>query len=563
MPSLLHPTAAFLSLAIASSAAGDSAAVDRLRRQPIGSATFAEALATARPGDCHRTDRADWIVALRATRRWWLVRQEDGGGRREWSQLRRGASQHGQRLLDGFAHSEELARQQLFCEDALPIPRTGLSPSRFVDAAVPLLRAVASRDRRPAAVRAALADLGSQLLARYDAMFGDGDPEARGDLVLLLALLNDGDLGRGAVAGQGDFVADPGRLGSLPPPTIPFVEDLEAWGLHFVRVIQGLPSDPVPEGRIPLPREPRSMVVDRLRGDYTLEPAVVPQLAQDGLSMGLLEADILDPKDTVELLRTLDGWARQVAALKRDVRGQRRLLRELEGALARGADPDETAARAERARRALQRGTADVARMQRRIQAWRTTRPWIDRWLDRGLRRAPVRDLERLRDSAGEAERTARAVVAAAVQEGAKPPIDAAPDADGLSRRLAEARRARGIVAGPVGAASRPVRERRWTGRLPRPSAWDAALLRWMTRVHPSLDELDAALLLELVARAVPELDRGGVEALVRETLDAWGTLKLRGGEGRLSDVYEPDAAADQQAEVVFVIGLPAGDEGG
>ena len=100
--------------------------------------------------------------------------------------------------------------------------------------------------------------------------------------------------------------------------------------------------------------------------------------------------------------------------------------------------------------------------------------------------------------------------------------------------------------------------ERRFEGPLPIPSAgWDPSLIAAVRDHQSALDDLDVAILLELIAIAFEELpDRASVEEAVWRSLEIPGGLELFGQESQLSELLDEGVSAGEQPEIVFVLRL-------
>jgi hypothetical protein len=568
--------------------------------------------------DCLAAERGALEASLDRIDARHLEEVERRGFKRAWRQLRRpleASSAEGRALVESWLDSPERARRLFFCDDDLPLPRDGLDSIDFADVALDHLYGRwwaeerwlrgADGDREGAASR--LVETRRALLWRFDAMYDNREPSvaaARGELVERLAAfeaehLEPWSLGLDAEGTDVHFEPDPIELGldvdgasfERAMKTLPIVGNFVAW---IEALTPKPPSMAPPRPYADLDYEPgvrQPLFADgglRL-GNVAVEPAPVAQTSASGGggSTDLVSGKIPDPRDVVEAMRIEEGWARQRRALRREIRGEKQRLAQLESGLERDdlapTELDRLARDVERSRRRLSRLSEDTRRKMIEVQETEASRPWVTDMLRGRAKRTAVDGLDRSDRRALATSADAKEVVEQTVERGATSP-GTGPRGDGHGGGYSGPPRPTGTTvastsasAGPgpidagrqdalpdgldVGELDLPEGAVTWQGFLPLPDpAWDPSLVAEVRAAHPELDDVDVRILLGLIDRAA---DLGGrrdaVATLVRSLLDANGRLALRGGESRLSDLLRTGLPEGAQPEVVFVLVLEAG----
>lgn len=492
---------------------------------------------------CLNGDRDEVVDALEALRRVHMDALHDRSTPavwRMWNPRLRGCSDDGRRLVETWLDSPERARREYLCEDGLPDEWKTLAEDDYVleallwyeeeitDRADEMTGDV-ERVRESAVMQ--LMEAQDGVLDRYDATFPAGGVDEAARAVL-----------EERMVAMWDELVEPHDLGFRPPSS----------------------SREIPAGAPPL------------RG-----PPIRPQ--------GGGTASIPDPKDVAKLIRITSSWRHRQDLLDGDLDAQRWALVDLRRAIESAEDPEQLAALLREARRAdaaLECTLADLARFEDDVRTYDPGNRFMGRLLDQGHRENRVYSLDRSQAEVDEVREELALVIAELPDPGSTGGSgDGDGDAEGggsegpgrwIAGLPGAVERIAALEAGSVSEAETETEteteglggaeaggERRWVerrfeGPLPIPStAWDPSLVATLRDHQSALDDLDVAILLELIAIAFEELpDRASVEEAVWRSLEIPGGLELFGQESQLSELLDQRAAAGEQPQIVFVLRL-------
>ena len=492
---------------------------------------------------CLARDRDEVVDALEALRRVHMDALHDRSTPavwRMWNWRLRGCSDDGRRLVETWLDSPARAKREYLCEDGLPDEWKTLDEDDYVLEALlwyeeeitdhaDEMTGDVERVRESAVMQ--LMEAQDGVLDRYDATFPTGAVDEAARAVLAERMV-----------AMWDELVEPHDLGFRPPAS----------------------SREIPVGAPPL------------RG-----PPIRPQ--------GGGTASIPDPKDVAKLIRITSSWRQRQELLERDLDEQRRALVDLRRAIESTGDPEELAFLLREARRAdaaLECTLADLARFEDDVRTYDPGNRFMGRLLDQGFRESRVYSLDRSQAEVDEVREELAVVVAEAPDPGG---MGGAGDGDaggggsegpgrwiaglpGAVERIALLESESESESEPeseseseseTSGGTEPPGEHRWVerrfeGPLPIPSAgWDPSLIAAVRDHQSALDDLDVAILLELIAIAFEELpDRASVEEAVWRSLEIPGGLELFGQESQLSELLDEGVSAGEQPEIVFVLRL-------
>ncbi|MDP7115281.1 MAG: hypothetical protein QGH45_25115, partial [Myxococcota bacterium] len=222
---------------------------------------------------------------------------------------------------------------------------------------------------------------------------------------------------------------------------------------------------------------------------------------------------------------------------------------------------------ARRADARLECALSDLARFEDDVRTYDPGNRFVNRLLEQGYRQNRVISLDR-----DQAEVVARGRAGGGTGAGGSGGSTGAPGRwiaglAGADERIAELQSAdpgggqsAGTPAGDPGGPPQAGRwvERRYEGPLPEPTGpWDPGLLAALRDHQPALDDVDVAVLLQLIELAFAELpDRTAVEGAVWRSLSIPGGLELFGQESQLSELLADAYDSGEQPEIVFVLRL-------
>ncbi len=501
-------------------------------------------------GGCLEGERGEVEAALQGTRRAFQEELAEKGEVRAWqgveAGLRRASSLRAQLVRDWIS-SPEVARRRWFCADGLPEEWSKEGPDAFAEAA----------GRR----------FSQEVMARR-AGLTDGSRSTRARAIL--------ELGQWREVLQAGFV---GRFGG-GEEVRPAATFLEA---TLERVWEN-EVEPMDLGYLPLPGEVATYGLG-VRGPRSRTPPS---------SMA-----IPDPPEVAAAQRIIASWKRQREQVEVEVGRLSRQLEALEGRLAEsgeGMDLNRMATEAERLSTHLAQARMQLQWTEERVLRPVGTNAIVDGILHGRVRKRNLKKINKLAKKTEEIRHEADSLVEVLVARGAAPPRgNAVP---GMGPRGGSGGRTGGAGEGEGGSGTglggsggnssgeagsgaplppatpalpgspgkpppHPLPPgpltRVYEGPLPTVDpAWSAELVGALLSRHPTLDAVDARLLLSLIDAAFTELGGApGVEAAVwRELLRPQG-MALRGTESGLSDL---DGQAGPRAEVLFVITLQGGE---
>ena len=495
---------------------------------------------------CLRDDEADLEPALDALRRVHMAALGDRSSPRVWRMWNRrlvGCSSDGRRLVETWLDSPARAKREFLCHDGLPEEWQELERDDYLLESIlwyetqiadrhAALTGDASRVREVAVME--LIEAADDIVERHQATYAEtGGVDGERDEL------------EGRLLAMYDELVEPHDLGFRPQP----------W------------------------QETASPDGAPLRG-----PPLRPQ--------GASGAVILDPKDIAELIRITHSWHTRENLLLDDLDAARDEVWQLGRRIDRTDDPDELAfllREAQRADARLECALSDMVRFEDDVRTYDPGNRFMNRLLEQGYRQNRVVSLDRDQEEVDEVreelarvvERIPDEVVARSLASrggGGGDPAGVAGDPGrwiaglpGSDERIAALESGDPGGNDPAGnAADTSARdpagtphqgswvEQRYEGPLPEPAGpWDPGLVAALRDHQPALDDVDVAVLLQLIELAFTELpDRTAVEGAVWRSLAIPGGLELFGQESQLSELLADGYDAGEQPEIVFVLRL-------
>ena len=510
-----------------------------------------------------------------------------------WRRRLGSMSADGQRLVEVYLDSPARARQLFLCDDTLPASWKGLDAGTYRERALAYYESQVA-EHQPvfeqggadgARAVETLRELSHQIQVRYRAQYDERGTAAASYVSLEQALdeLWDRRIDLFDVGMPVAYIDEP-----APPPDVELPFDAgepATYSDHpeaHLAGTTGLEKSAFAPGglawdgglSIPLGKHPYGPRVllgggaaaqsedreDEIRFANGTTLADIPT-GPGGLSM-----PIPDPKDVIMAQRIIDSWRNTRRELVRQIGEQERRVASLERDLSNADESEGDALRAELARASNTLGqlTVDLTRHGNSLAGKRTGRAVADKLVAAAVPRES-RATRRDQRAAAHAANQARDAVRRTEPPGT--PGSAThirtPDTGSGGGVLPGTDAGTTLTGGPgPDAADDPGvpggRTLLYEGPCPLPDPrWSPEIVAALLSHDPSLDEVDARIVLSLIQRALPHDVERGVEEVVLEHLNAGFDLQLRRGHvDRLSDVVDPAAPADEQTVIQFQVTL-------